>query len=151
MKFESGIPIPQSFIEHQRRTVEKYGLLLPITPHELEDECEGDPLCEGALEDMLTYAIRYANDVWDMKLFEEKQSELSREDWQEQHENIDRNRSQLHNTYMDSIKILSRNMAKAEKNIDWMRALAPVGQLERATCGRFAIMLTYWISVNRSS
>ncbi len=151
MKFESGISIPSDFIEHQSKKFEKYGLNIAITPDELERECDGDPLCEKALNEMLTYAIRYANDVWSMKRFAEEQKTLDTDEWQEQHEKIDRERSQLHNTYIDSIKILSRNMVRAEKNIDWMRKLAPAGQLERATCGNFAIMLTYWISVNRSS
>lgn len=100
---------------------------------------------------MFRYAIRYASDVWAMKLFAEQQKNLDTKEWQEQYEKIDRERSQLHNTYMDSIKILSRNMVRAEKNIDWMKKLAPAGQLERATCGKFAIMLTYLLSVNRSS
>ena len=149
MKYEPGISIPSAFTEHQGRKYEKYGLDMIITPDELENECDGDPLCEKALTEMINYAIRYANDVWSMKLYTKTQNDHSAEEWREQHGAIDRSRSQLHNTYMDSIKILSRNMVRFEKNIDWMQKLAPAGLLNRAACGNFAIMLTYWISVNR--
>ena len=151
MKFELNLVVPPEFTEHQGKKYEKYGLDIIITPEELENECDGDPLCEKALSEMLRYAIRYANDVWAMKLFIEKRKELDTDEWQEQYAKIDRERAQLHDTYIDSIKILSRNMVRAEKNIDWMKKLAPGGQLSRATCGSFAIMLTYWLSVNRSS
>jgi hypothetical protein len=151
MKFQAEAQIPNGFTEYQSKKVEKYGLDIIITPEELETACEGDPLCEQALSEMLTYAIRYASDVWSMKIFASQNTELDTKEWQEQHEKIDRERSQLHDTYLDSIRILSRHMVRAEKNIDWMKKLAPVGQLNRATCGNFAIMLTYWLSVNRSS
>ena len=148
MNFKPNEEIPSAFTEHLGK---KYGLDIIITPDELEKECDGEPLCEKALTEMLSYAIRYANDVWSMKRFEAKKEEFSAEEWREQHERIDRARSQLHDTYIDSIKILSRNMVRAEKNIDWMKKLALAGELNRATCGNFAIMLTYWISVNRRS
>ena len=151
MKFEPGVEIPSAFTEHQGKKYEKYGLDIIITPDELEKECDDDPLCEKALTEMLRYAVRYANDVWSMKTFEGKRDELEGPEWREQREKIDRARSQLHDTYIDSIKILSRNMVRAEKNIDWMKKLAPAGELNRATCGNFAIMLTYWLSVNRRS
>lgn len=117
MKFESNILIPQEFTESQGMKVEKYGLDIIITPEELENSCEGDPLCEKALSEMLTYAIRYANDVWSMKIFASKNTDLDTNEWQEQHEKIDRERSQLHDTYLDSIRILSRNMVRAEKTL----------------------------------
>ena len=72
MKFEPGIEISSAFVAHQGKKYEKYGLDIIITPDELERECEGDPLCERALEDMINYAIRYANDVWSMMQFESK-------------------------------------------------------------------------------
>jgi hypothetical protein len=141
--------LPQSFVEDTAKKIEKYGLKISITPAELEAACAGDPHCEQALADMLRYAVRYVSDVWSMKEFVANKEELPDEEWAEKHKKIDSDRTQLHNTYIDSIAILSRAMMRAEKDNSWVRELAPTGTLDRATCGKFAIMLSYWLSVNK--
>jgi hypothetical protein len=151
MEFKPQMEIPASFKEHQKKTYEKYGFDIIITPEELEDECNGNSLCERALTDMLQYAIRYALDVWKMKELLSRQNEFEAEEWRVIHEKVDRERSQLHNTYIDSINILSRQLVKNDKNIDWVKKLYSGTEVNRAACGKFAIMITYWLSVNRSS
>ncbi len=98
---------------------------------------------------MLTYAIRYAQDVWNMKIFTQQKGSYTEDEWASKLAKIDSDRTQLHNTYIDSIAILSRALVRAERDNSWVRALAPTGTLDRATCGKFAIMLSYWMSVNR--
>lgn len=150
MKFESlSGQIPQGFIENTQSKIEKYGLDLPITPSELEALCTGDEHCEKALEDMLTYAVRYAADVWSMKELVMNKGSLPEDEWAEKLAKVDRERTQLHNAMIDSVAILSRALLRAEQDNTWVRELAPTGQLERARCGKFAIMLSYWIAVNR--
>jgi hypothetical protein len=140
--------MPGDFIESTSKKVEQNGLGLPITPDELEKLCAGDPHSEQALEDMLQYALRYALDVWNMKLFTRNRGDFSDSEWAEKLAKIDNDRTQLHNTYIESIGILSRALMRAERDNNWVKALAPTGTLDRATCGKFAIMLSYWLSVN---
>jgi hypothetical protein len=135
-------------VEQIKNKYEKYGLDIIVTPEELAEECAGDELCERALKDMLSYAVRYANDVTDMKLFVKSKNEYSDDEWAKKLSEIDGARTRLHNTYIDSIKILSRHLHKAERNNDWIKALAPNGEIQRAICGKFAFMLSYWLSVN---
>jgi hypothetical protein len=130
------------------KNYEKYGLDIIVTPAELANECAGDSLCEQALEEMLRYAIRYANDVINMKLFIKNKSEYLDDEWAEKLVEIDQARTRLHDTYIDSIKILSRHLHRAERNNTWFKELAPGGEIQRATCGKFAFMLSYWLSVN---
>lgn len=148
MKFES---IPAGLVEHTAVKVEKYGLDLPVTLTELEEECADNKNCEQALSDMVTYAIRYACDVWAMKELVANKKQYDAAEWSELLAKADTDRTQLHNTFIDSIRILARALHQAERDNEWVRTLAPAGPLERAACGKFAIMLTYWISVNRQS
>lgn len=136
------------FIKETSIKIEKYGLDLPITPAELEMQCENEPQCQQALADMLSYALRYAQDVWAMKQFVSEKHKYDDEEWSSKLAKIDSDRTQLHNTYIDSIAILSRALMRAEIDNSWVRKLAPNGSLDRAACGKFAIMLSYWLSVN---
>lgn len=140
-----GIPTPSpSFIDNMNTKVEKgLKLDLPITYGELEALCAGDDFCERALEQFKNYAIRYSNDVWKMNEALKNRAIYTDEEWREIFPQMDNERTRLHNTLIDSIKILSRKLNDAERDNSWMRALAPAGQVERATCGKFAIMLTY--------
>jgi hypothetical protein len=141
--------VPQAYIENAEKKIEKNGLSLPITPDQLEAECAGDSHCEKALSEMLRYAVSYAMDVWNMKELVSQRSQYDESEWSEKLAKADDARTRLHNTYIDSIAILSRALIKAERDAEWVRHLMPAGTLDRATCGRFAIMLTYWIAVNK--
>ena len=140
--------IPNDFVEHFSKKVETYGLDLPITPAELEKLCDGNQNCERALQSMLQYALRYNYDVWTMKKFVADKASYADEEWAAELTRIDQQRTQLHNTYIDSIKILSRALNNDGRSIEWVKKLAPDGTLNRAACGKFAIMLSYWTSVN---
>jgi len=141
--------VPEDFIKHTQEKIEKgQDLSIPISEHELITECEGDELCERALNDFFDYSVRYAADVWEMKMLFAEKNKYSTEEWQDIYGKADRARSQLHDTLIDSIAILIRQMNRAERDTDWARELMPAGKLERAYCGKFAIMLTYSRYVN---
>ena len=115
----------------------------PISEAQLREECADYPELTQLIDDMLDYAARYVEDVWKMEAMLKTQSEYSTEDWKEAWSKVDGDRSRLHNTLIDSIGILSRNMAQRDLDIDWVRDLAPTGTLERSYCGRFGIMLMF--------
>ncbi len=119
-------------------------IIPPISEGELKEIClENEKLTE-LLEQMLDYASRYVRDVWEMQSLLERQGDYTdQNEWAELYAEADDKRGQLHDTYVDSIAILSRNMAKAGLDIEWVRELAPTGTLERSSCGRFAIMLMF--------
>ncbi|MFT5849948.1 MAG: hypothetical protein ACI9H6_000776 [Patiriisocius sp.] len=151
MKFEQIAPnsVSPEFIADAQKKIEK-GLILdlPITEEELLERCEGDSNCEKALDSFVEYSIRYAADVWDMKQLLMQRSEYSDEEWGELFARSDDERTRLHNTLIDSVAILSRAMMNAGEDNSWVKELAPAGKLERARCGKFAIMLTYSKYVN---
>jgi len=57
-------------------------------------------------------------------------------------------RTRLHNTYIESVAILSRAMNNADMDTTWVTELMSGGKLNRAACGNFGIMLTYSRYVN---
>jgi len=151
MNFEQQHHTDPQMIDHIGSKYESQeSLNLPITEEQLREQCEGIDLCERALESMLGYSIRYANDVWEMKKLIAEKANYTETQWAELFDKADSDRSRLHNTLIDSIAILSRQMNENELDIQWVKKLAPAGKLERVSCGRFAIMLTYSKYVNSS-
>lgn len=122
----------------------------PILPEELKEVCLGDPLLEQCLESMFKYVNRYAHDVYSMMLEQmelsdkRKKGEDTPEDAQALIE-TDLRRHNLHEALMDSINLLSRELAKKEKNIEWMRDFSNEG---RAGYARFALLTFYRLHVN---
>lgn len=128
-----------------------YGNLEPaISPEKLQELCEGDSVLERCLEGMFTYVNRYAHDVYSMMIEQMELSEKrengedSPEDFQALKE-TDERRHHLHNALMDSINLLSRELAKREKDNEWMRDFAHEG---RAGYARFALLTFYKLYVN---
>jgi len=120
-----------------------------ITEEELREECADYPELLPLLDEMVEYASRYVLDVWKMEALLRKQKEFtSAEEWKEAWSKVDGDRSRLHDTFIDSIAILSRNMNQRELNTDWVKELAPTGKLERARCGKFGIMLMFRRYIN---
>ena len=143
---ESYDPKSQGMPESMGEKFEKKfeGIEPPITEAELRAECEAYPELVRLIDDMLDYSARYVEDVWKMDAMIQRRDEYtSTEEWQQAWSKVDGDRSRLHNTLIDSIAILSRNMNERELDIEWVRALAPAGTLERSYCGRFAIMLMF--------
>lgn len=127
-----------------------YGGLKPaIMPQKLEELCGGDPTLEQCLESMFKYVNRYAHDVYSMMI---EQMELSEK--REQGEDTpddaralaetDTRRHNLHEALMDSINLLSRELAKKEKDNEWMHEFVHEG---RAGYARFALLTFYQLHV----
>lgn len=149
MNFDKEPTLKPETEEYVYNTVEKrINMEMPISFTELENICEENELTQKAFSEMMRYAQAYIADVWDMKELLQKRDEYSPEEWRELHERADDARTRLHNTFIDSIAILSRTLNKYELPTDWVKKLAPLGKLDRATCGKFAIMLVYSKYVN---
>lgn len=127
-----------------------YGSLQPaILPEKLEDICKEDPTLKQSLESMFTYVTRYAHDIYSMML---EQRELS--DKRERGENTledaqelartDERRHNLHEALIDSVNLLSRELAKRDKDNSWMNEVVSNG---RAGYARFALLTFYRIHV----
>lgn len=121
---------------------------MPISYTELQSVCESEPSIYPLFKEMVGYAQAYVQDVWNMRELIKNKSEYTEEEWAELFAKADSDRTRLHDTYIDSIAILVRNMGEYNLDNDWARALMPAGKLDRAACGRFAIMLVYSRYVN---
>lgn len=125
-----------------------YGNLTPaITPEALKTLCENDPVLLLCYEEMIRYCTRYAHDVFNMLYEQAKLEELRTqgEDTLEMYKEmrvIDQNRHNLHEATMDSVNKMSRELAKKEKDIEWMREVISGG---RASYGKFAMLTFYYI------
>ncbi|MEI6810767.1 MAG: DUF3232 domain-containing protein [Candidatus Nomurabacteria bacterium] len=130
---------------------EGYNTMSPaIDPETLRLECEGDPILIKLYEQMIKKCQEYSHDVFNM-MYEQKTIEEMRarnEDTQEamiELSAIDKTRHYSHNSLMDSINILSRSLAKAEKDNSWMLEVSSGG---RATYAIFALLTFYKLSVS---
>ncbi len=135
---------------------EGYSSLEPaISPEKLKNLCENDPILIQCYESMISYCNRYAHDVFNM-MYEQKiieEMNKNKEDTTEAYEElkvIDRNRHNLHEALMDSINLLSRELAKREIDNTWMHEVVSGG---RATYGIFALLTFYKLygKVDKSS
>ncbi|MFH1118371.1 MAG: hypothetical protein V1775_01020 [Bacteroidota bacterium] len=54
-------------------------------------------------------------------------------------------RSRLHNTLIDSLNILARNMAKAGEPVEWRKTLGD----DRKMIGDFACYVTAWLGIRQ--
>ncbi len=139
--------------EEITENMEKNGYALEnpvIDPNELKSLCEGDTILMQCYESMISYCYRYAHDVFNM-LYEQKIIEEMREkgeDTKEAYEEmvvIDANRHLLHNALMDSINLVSRELAKKNKDNSWLREIIGNKQWEyaRAEYATFALLTFY--------
>ncbi len=139
MNFETS-ELPQEAVAEMARNFE--GLHPVISEDELKTLCENNSDLESLLKNMLEYFQRYAVDVWNMQKFI-NDGGLDTDEGPEEYRRIDDARTQLHNTLVDSIGILSRSLGKAGKNNEWVRELTNGASLNRASCGAFALLLVY--------
>mgnify|MGYP002397531288 CR=1 FL=1 len=140
--------LPPEAIEHMK--VELEGVKPVKTYEELADLCEGSESLESLLKSFKDYAVRYARDVWSMQEFLDKgglDSEYGAENFKE----IDQARTRLHNALIDSIAILSRQLAREGRDNEWVRDLTDGTSLNRAACGSFAILLVYELALKGAS
>ncbi len=129
MNFESN---PQDRFQETFKNFERYlEEYKPIkTPNELREMCSDNETLKKILDDMFKYCARYAQDVWEMNELLKKE-EFDAEKFDE----IDKKRTILHNSAMDSINIFSRALKKFGKDNSWIRDI--VGS--RASYAKFAI------------
>jgi len=138
MSFESMLP--KEAIQKMENVFE--GMTPVISEKELTSLCEDSETLKKLLEGMLEYAVRYAQDVWNMEKFI-LDGGLATKEGAEQFAEIDAARSRLHNALIDSIGILSRELNHAGKDNEWVRKLTNGVNLERSKCGAFALLLVY--------
>ena len=123
-----------------------YGSMKPaITQEDLEELCAGDQTLQLCHKQMNEYCTRYAHDVFNMMYEQSRLSELREKDEDTEEARaelkvLDTNRHNLHEAMMDSVNLMSRQLAKKEKDNEWMRELVAGGRAGYAT---FA-MLTFY-------
>ncbi len=139
MNFEAS-QLPQEAVAEMGRNFE--GLHPVISENELKTLCENNSDLESLLKNMLGYFERYAIDVWNMQKFI-NDGRLDTDEGPDEFKRIDDARTQLHNTLVDSIGILSRALGKNNKDNEWVRDLTNGASLNRASCGAFALLLVY--------
>lgn len=111
---------------------------LPISPEDLEKLCLGNETLELLYNQMISYCVRYAEDVLRMERL--YTAPLQDEIWRSEMEELDRSRHDLHEATVDSINILSRNLKKFGKSNEWLRPLIAGG---RSVYGKFAIGIAF--------
>jgi hypothetical protein len=140
---------PESILEKMEEV--GYSSIAPvISPDKLKSLCEGDTLLESCLDKMNSYCVRYAQDVFNMMYEQMKLAELREkgEDSKEMYDElkiIDLNRHNLHEAMIDSVNLMSRQLAKKGKDNEWMREVVIEG---RAGYARFAMLTFYNIYSN---
>lgn len=123
--------------------VEQSELLSPyITCSELRKLCEGDSNLEELLRDVFLHSLRYTESVCKFERIIEEGKRFNDDD--KIMADINSIRRNTHDTAVDSINILSRQLSKAGKSIDWMSRVSMQG---RASYGRFAIFLGFELAL----
>ena len=107
-----------------------------ITLQGLETLCQGETL-QFCLHEVVMMSLRYAETVC---RFEQvvRRGQQSNEDGMR--EEIERLRSAVHDSTIDSINVLSRNLKIANKSNEWIAKLTAGG---RAAYGKFAILIAF--------
>jgi hypothetical protein len=133
--------LPQEAIEKFKDSFENIQPV--ISESDLYLLCEGNPNLEKLLESFLDYSLRYANDVWSMEKFV-SEGGFDKDGGAEEFAQMDDFRTRLHNALVDSVQILSRNLAKENRDNSWVRELTSDGRnLDRVACGKLALTITY--------
>ncbi len=138
MNFESTLP-PEAFKEMQGQFE---GLQPVITESKLRELCDTDPVLNRLRENMTVYFDRYAVDVWSMHQFIDT-GKFNTEDGAQVFAEMDDARTRLHTALVDSIAILSRALLKSGRDTSWIQELSTGTNLDRASCGAFALLLVY--------
>lgn len=130
----------QKFVE--RKISEK----IPISLTELVKLCKeadlnrgGGHAVEKLFQDLCDYAIRYVVDIWRLDMAVKAGYSVDDRN-RDNVEEMDRNRSILHTSVTDQVRILLRNLNNNGVNTDWAKDLFDVtGDVSRAASGKFAI------------
>ena len=114
--------------------------LLPISYEELEEECRSDDVLKELFTEMINNCILYTETIIKFqKIAIAMNDTSSKRELMDDFSEIDAIRKVTHNTTIDSINILARNLKDKSKNSKWIGKLSG----NRAAYGRFAILITF--------
>jgi hypothetical protein len=116
-----------------------------ISLHSLESLCQGNETLEECLHDMVMYSLRYAETVCQFGQIVARGQESNQDGSRAE---IERVRSTIHDSTIDTINILSRTLGKYGKNNEWISNMRSVG---RAAYGKFAILIAFEVVLRKAS
>lgn len=113
-----------------------------LRPEKTEDQmrelCEGDETLEALLDEMIEYMHRYTVDVCEWNKMDRM---VGTKDYDpREFVKLDTQRTILHDAMIDSVRIFSRNLAKAGKDNSWVESIDSKGRVGYAA---FALKCTY--------
>ena len=112
-----------------------------ISLSELRKICEGDEVLNGLLSETLGQFEEYAENV---AVLEENTRKLNSGKISIEEFNRIRDRQHdAHESTMDSVKILVRNLAQKGKDTKWAEDFFRGGQENRAAIGKFALLTVF--------
>ena len=100
---------------------------------EVENSCRDNEVLSELYEEMLNYFYRYTETV--CQYDEILSQDLSDADVNARFQTLEEERTTIHNTTMDSVNILARNMGRLGQNNSWLQK---VGE-SRADYGKLAL------------
>jgi hypothetical protein len=129
-------------VKHEAEEADKHHQLdlLPIQYEDLETECDNDETLDDLFLDMVDHCLLYAESVIEFQRFALKNTDTmdesaTRADFAE----LDKTRKLTHDSTIDSINILARNLKEKNKNSKWIKQLSG----NRSAYGRFAILIAF--------
>jgi hypothetical protein len=129
----------ESEFPNEVRELEAYKNTEPAVKEEyLYELCEGNEGLTELLEEMLEYFYRYTRDVCMMKSLIAEENGI--QEHQEEIHERDRARTALHNTMIDSVNILVRNLREKGKDVAWFDT---VDKPNRSWYARLALLTTF--------
>ncbi len=134
---ELSIKYPHSISEMEKIYSSPEFLNSTINVDFIKKECEGNEILEKLFNDMLNYLYRYTETVFEYN--EILSNDISQDTINQKLKELEEIRKKVHNATIDSINILSRQLAKFGKDNSW---IDQVGS-SRATYGNFAIVNTF--------
>ena len=134
MHFPEEIPI--SVAEKAHEVIEINNPYASLV--QLETLCQGDEVLESCLDDVISYSLRYAETVCRFEQIVLGEGQVANEDGQR--EEIELVRSTIHDSTIDAINILSRNLKRSGKENSWITKLTNGG---RAAYGKFAVLIAF--------
>ena len=135
------------FINKNKTQIEKFDEIQALDPERarvlavfesLAKDCAADEQLKDYYERLVESCYNYTDIVCDFYRVTDDfgKNKISRAEYQERFDNIDQQRSFVHNATIDSFNILSRLMAKKNLNTDWIKSLIEGG---RVVYGNYAI------------
>ena len=122
-------------------------LAVPITLEALRDKCAGDSGLLMLVDDVESRAFRYTQAVIETQL-SLRRGDLDRENMSRVDvRNRDAVQRRAHDVYIDSVKILARNLARHGKDTNWFNKFCPDAERAHDTYrpefARFGLIITY--------